>query len=150
MSNILSTLKSKSGVVKKSRRVGRGYGSTAGGHTATRGMKGQKSRSGGSTRVWFEGGQTPLVRRLPYRKGFINKNEKSVVTVNFYDLKEVVEKETKITPEMLMNLGIIETGLYDVIKILSKGNLHKKVEFSGFTYSQKAEEKIKSVGGIAN
>ncbi len=150
MSNLLSKLTKKDGAIKKSRRVGRGYGSTAGGHTATRGMKGQKSRSGGKTRVWFEGGQTPLVRRLPYRKGFRNHNKKDVVSISFYDLSDVIEKNDKITPEMLMDLGIIEAGLYSDFKILSNGKITKKVTFEGFKYSAKAKEKIEKVGGVAN
>ncbi len=149
MSKILSNLTKKDGIPKKAKRVGRGYGSTKGGHTATRGMKGQKSRSGGKTRVWFEGGQTPLVRRLPYRKGFNNPNKKDVVAVNFYDLVAVINETDKITPELLMDSGVIEAGLYDEIKILSKGEITKKVEFSGFTYSKKAKEKIEKAGGKA-
>lgn len=142
-------LPKRNSVPKPSKRVGRGYGSTKGGHTATRGSKGQKSRSGGKTRVWFEGGQTPLVRRLPYRKGFTNPNKKSVVTINFYDISKVIEENDIITPELLMDLNIVEQGLYDDFKILSKGNINKKVKFEGFSYSKKAKEKIENAGGIA-
>lgn len=148
----LSSLVRVGGYNKPSRRVGRGYGSTKGGHTSGKGTKGQKARTGGKVKQWFEGGQTPLVHKMPYRGGFINHAQKLVITLNLSEIAENVNlnKLKSITPEVLMTNGLIKTGKFDFIKILGKGRLETKLDFKDFQYSKKAVEKIKAAGGNAS
>lgn len=148
----LSSLIKLGGYNKSSRRVGRGYGSTKGGHTSGSGMKGQKSRTGGKTKQWFEGGQTPLVHKMPYRGGFINHAQKTVLSVNLGKISEndKLNSLKSITPEVLMTNGLIKTTKFDSIKILGKGEFKSKIDFKDFQYSKKAIEKIKAAGGNAS
>lgn len=132
-----------------SKRRGRGFGSGKGGHTTGSGTKGQKSRSGGTPPIWFEGGQTPLVKRLPYKRGFYHPNRKKVLSINLRDLFTILKKEMMITPDVLSKHGIKNLGKFSEIKILSKGELNKKVSFKGFSYSKFAKKKIESTGGKA-
>lgn len=148
----LSNLIKVCGYNKPSRRVGRGYGSTKGGHTSGRGMKGQKSRTGGKVKQWFEGGQTPLVHKTPYRGGFTNHARKMVVSVNLGEIStnDKLNKLKSITPEILMTNGVVKTTNFDFIKILGKGKFESKIDFKDFQYSKKAIEKIKTAGGNAS
>ncbi len=142
MIKFLENLKKRSGALKKAKRIARGGGSGKGFHTATRGMKGQKSRTGGKPAIWFEGGQTPLVRRMPYKRGFINHNRKMVMTFNFSDIEKLAQKHKKITPDVLKKSGIVEETKGIKFKILSKGNVPAGVTFEGFVFSEKAKAKL--------
>ena len=118
----LHDLKPNPGAKKGRKRIGRGPGSGRG-TTAGRGMNGQKSRSGGGVMVGFEGGQTPLYRKLPHRKGFKSINKKEYVVVNVADL-DVFEAGCEITIPVLQDAGII-SNLKDGVKILGNGELSK-------------------------
>jgi len=148
----LSNLVEASGLNKSSKRAGRGYGSGKGGHTTGKGTKGQKARTGGQTKQWFEGGQTPLVHKMPYRGGFINHAKKIVVSLNLGEISanDRVNSLKTITPEVLMTNGLVKTTKFDFVKILGTGAFTKKVEFKDFQYSKKAIEKIKASGGSAS
>jgi len=130
------------GSSKPANRVGRGIGS-GNGKTSGRGHKGQKSRSGGGVRPGFEGGQMPLSRRLP-KRGFTNIWAKKIVNVDLGAL-ERFEDGTEITPELLVQAGLIKEGA-DGVKILSNGELSKKLTVI-VQASKSAAEKITAVGG---
>ncbi len=124
------------------RRVGRGMGSGLG-KTSGRGHKGQKARSGGGVRRGFEGGQTPLYRRLP-KRGFTNihANKYTEVTLNMLNKSEA----TEVTAESLLAEGIIGK-INDGIVILGTGNLEKKLTVKAKRFTKSATEKIEAVGG---
>ncbi len=124
------------------RRVGRGIGSGLG-KTSGRGHKGQKARSGGGVRRGFEGGQTPLYRRLP-KRGFTNihANKYTEVTLNMLNKSEA----TEVTAESLLAEGIIGK-INDGIVILGTGNLEKKLTVKAKRFTKSATEKIEAVGG---
>ena len=131
---------------KTRKRVGRGPGSGMG-KTATRGENGQRSRSGASIAPWFEGGQTPLFRRIP-KRGFNNKNfATTYATINLSDLNRFNDGDV-VTPELLKELGIVKKQL-DGIKVLANGNLEKKVTVRAHRFSSKAVTKIEEQGGTA-
>ena len=130
---------------KKPKRVGRGMGSGRG-KTSTRGHKGQKARSGGGTRPGFEGGQMPLYRRLP-KRGFTNIFKKQFALVNINDLN-AFEENTKVTPELLIEKGLIRKTK-DGVKILGNGDLKVKIDVAAHAFSKTAIEKIQSAGGKA-
>ncbi len=137
---------SKSPETKTRKRVGRGPGSGMG-KTATRGENGQKSRSGVTISPWFEGGQTPLYRRVP-KRGFNNaKFRKEYATINLSDLNRFNDGDT-ITPELLKELGIVKKQLAG-IKVLANGKLEKKVTVRAHRFSSKAVTKIEEKGGTA-
>ena len=145
--DILSNLKYAEGSKKKCKRVGRGEGSGHG-TQATRGMNGQRSRSGSKTRPWFEGGQMPLQRRIP-KFGFTNIFKETYQIVNLHSLQRLAD-ENKLGKEVniieLKNLGLISTTNKPV-KILGKGEFKAKVSFEVNAISQSAKEKIESAGG---
>ena len=124
-------------------RVGRGPGS-GNGKTSGRGQKGQKSRSGGGVRLGFEGGQTPLARRLP-KRGFTNFNRKVFAIVNVESLN-VFENDTVVTPELLIETGLVRKEL-DGIKILGQGELEKKLTVKANKFSGSAVSTIEQAGG---
>lgn len=124
-------------------RRGRGMGSGLG-KTAGSGHKGQKARTGGSIRRGFEGGQTPLYRRIP-KRGFTNHFAKEYAIVNVSDL-ERFENGTVVNAEVLMSEGIIKKEL-DGVKVLGNGNLTKKLTIVATKVSNSAKEKIEAVGG---
>ena len=135
----------KPAVKKVSRnRVGRGIGS-GNGKTSGRGQKGQKSRSGGGVRRGFEGGQTPLYRRLP-KRGFTNIHAKTYTEVTLKMLNQV--KNTDVTAESLVEEGIIGK-INDGIVILATGKLEKKVNVKATRFTAKAKEEIEALGGKA-
>jgi len=136
-------LKPADGSVKAPKRVGRGIGSGLG-KTSGRGHKGQKARSGGGVRLGFEGGQMPLVRRLP-KRGFTNIFSTVYTEINVATL-ELFENDTIVTPELLKQLGIV-SKLNDGIKVLGKGELTKKLTVTAKKFSKTAREKIEAVGG---
>lgn len=132
---------------KKARRVGRGTGSGRG-KTSQRGHKGQGSRSGSSMNPVFEGGQMPLVRRIP-KRGFNNKGFADVVVgVNVDDLEIFFEKGEAVTPETLQSKKVVKR-VFDRIKILGNGELTKSLEVSAHSFSAAAKQKIEAVGGKA-
>ena len=134
----------KSPETKSRKRVGRGPGSGMG-KTSTRGQKGQKSRSGASISAWFEGGQTPLFRRIP-KRGFNNKRFSTVyATINLSDLNRFNDGDT-VTPELLKEMGIVKKQLSG-IKVLANGKLEKKVNVKAHRFSSKAVTKIEELGG---
>lgn len=149
MNKNLSNL-SKRKVPQKSKRVGRGYGSGKGGHTSSRGNKGQKSRTGGKAKLWFEGGQTPLIKRMPYSRGFKNHNEKKVYSINLATIQNIDGNTKNLTPEYFFANGLIRTKYVGYqVKILGKGKIDKPINLKGFLYSKTAREKIISAGGKA-
>jgi large subunit ribosomal protein L15 len=136
----------KSPETKSTKRVGRGPGSGMG-KTSTRGENGQKSRSGVSISPWFEGGQSPLYRRVP-KRGFNNKRfAVKYATINLSDLNRFNDGDT-VTPELLKELGIVKKQLAGV-KVLANGKLEKKVNVKANRFSSKAVTKIEEMGGTA-
>ena len=134
----------KSPETKTRKRVGRGNGSGLG-KTAGTGEKGQKSRSGVSISPWFEGGQTPLYRRIP-KRGFNNKNfETKYATINLSDLNKFNDGDT-VTPATLVEKGIVKKEMAG-IKVLANGKLEKKVNVKANRFSSVAVTKIEELGG---
>ena len=137
----------KSKETKAIKRVGRGPGSGMG-KTATRGENGQKSRSGASIPAWFQGGQTPLHRRIPIR-GFNNKQfETKYAVINLSDLDKFFKDGDVVTPEVLKERKIIKKQLSGV-KVLGFGELTKKLTVKANRFSTKAVTKIENSGGKA-
>ena len=124
------------------KRVGRGVGSGLG-KTSGRGHKGQKARSGGGVRRGFEGGQTPLYRRLP-KRGFTNIHAKEYVEVTLTMLNK--SKATEVTAETLLAEGII-SKVNDGIVVLGTGSLEKKLSVKAKRFTKSAKEKIEALGG---
>lgn len=139
----LHTLKPAEGSRQERNRVGRGQGS-GNGKTAGRGQKGQKQRSGGGVRLGFEGGQTPLSRRLP-KRGFKNINRKDYAVVNLETLNRF-EDGTTVNPALLIEAGVIKKELSG-IKILGEGQLERKLTVQAAKFSKAAEEAITAAGG---
>ena len=132
---------------KSRKRVGRGPGSGMG-KTSTRGQKGQKSRSGASIPAWFQGGQTPLYRRLP-KRGFNNAEFRTeYATINLSDLNKFFNDGDVVTPELLKEKGIVKKQLCGV-KVLGNGELEKKLTVKANRFSNSAITKIESAGGKA-
>lgn len=144
----LSNLKPAEGSIKKSKRIGRGQGSGKGG-TSTRGHKGAKSRSGYSKKMGFEGGQMPLVRRVP-KFGFTNTNRKEYKGINLDVLQQIAEKQgvAVITHEVLVKSGYVSKS--DRIKILGRGELKGKLEVTAHSFSAAAKKAIEDLGGVVN
>ena len=141
----LSNLTPAAGSVKPRKRIGRGSGSGMGG-TSTRGHKGQKSRSGYSRKVGFEGGQMPIQRRLP-KFGFKNINRVEFKAINLETLQIIAESKnlTKIGLQELREAGYVsKTAL---VKVLGKGTLTAKIEVEANGFSKSAEEAIVAAGG---
>ena len=139
----LGELKPAEGRVSR-RRVGRGIGSGLG-KTSGRGHKGQKARSGGGVRRGFEGGQTPLYRRLP-KRGFNNIHANTYTEVTFKMLNK--SKATEVTAESLLEEGIIGK-INDGIVVLATGKLEKKLNVKAKRFTKKAKEEIEAFGGKA-
>ena len=144
----LNNLKPAKGSVKKGKRIGRGEGSGKGG-TATRGHKGQKSRSGYSRKIGFEGGQMPLQRRVP-KFGFTNINRKEYQGINLDKLQQLVD-DGKIKDTVTLDL-LIENrlaGKNDLVKILGRGELKAKLDITVHKFSATAKAAIEKAGGKA-
>ena len=141
----LHELKPAYGSSKNPKRKGRGTASGLG-KTSGRGSNGQNSRSGGGTRPGFEGGQMPLYRRIP-KRGFTNIFKKQWAVINIDDLN-IFENDTVITPELLIETGLIKKVL-DGVKVLGDGNLEKKITIQAHKFSKAAVTKIESAGGKA-
>ena len=141
----LHELSPVAGSTQIGKRKGRGHGS-GNGKTGGRGHKGQKARSGGKVRVGFEGGQMPLVRRIP-KRGFINVFAKPLTAVNVIALNDF-EDGAVIDAAALIENGII-AECPNGLKILGNGNLTKKVTVKAAAFSESAKEKIEQAGGKA-
>lgn len=141
----LSSLKPAAGSTRNNKRVGRGHGSGGGG-TAGRGHKGQKSRSGYSRKVGFEGGQMPLQRRVP-KFGFKNINRKEYKGINISTLQLLADKLNVQTIDFdtFIAGGLVSKN--ENVKILGDGTLTAKLEVKAHAFSKKAEEAIVAVGG---
>jgi large subunit ribosomal protein L15 len=141
--SILSKLKPPNGAKRAPNRVGRGPGS-GNGKTCGRGMNGQNSRSGSGGKLHFEGGQMPLMRRLP-KRGFRNPFTKNVANINVAAL-DVFDNGTEVTVELLQERRLI-TGKFDLVKILGHGDLGKKLTVKAHAFSAGAVAKIEQAGG---
>lgn len=131
--------------LKNVKRVGRGPGSGMG-KTSTHGEKGQKARSGVSISAWFQGGQSPLYRRIP-KRGFNNTRfETKYAVINLSDLEKFFENGEEVTPEILKSRGIIKKELNGV-KVLANGELTKKLTVKANRFSSSAVTKIENAGG---
>lgn len=144
----LNTLRPAKGSVKTSKRIGRGQGSGKGG-TATRGHKGQKSRSGYSRKIGFEGGQMPLQRRVP-KFGFTNINRKEYLGINLDKLQEFVDNgklKDVVTMETLVEARLARKN--DLVKILGRGELKAKLNITVHKFTATAKAAIEKAGGTA-
>ena len=140
----LNTLKPAKGSTHKKKRVGRGPGSGLG-KTAGRGEKGQKSRSGYSRKIGFEGGQMQLHRRLP-KRGFTNIFKKQWVEISLGALDQHFDADAEITPEVLHDRGLIKKAKHDVV-VLGNGEVSKPLRVSAHRFTKSAREKIEKAGG---
>ena len=141
----LSNLKPAKGSVRNSKRIGRGN-ATGQGRTAGKGHKGYKSRSGTKCRFHFEGGQTPLMRRLP-KRGFSNYGFRKEVQIVNLEKISILDIE-KVNPEILVEKGIIKDTNVSV-KILGNGTIDKPVQVTAHMFSKSAVEKLEKAGGKA-
>ena len=129
---------------KSRKRLGRGIGSGLG-KTAGKGHKGQRSRPGYNALSVFEGGQMPLVRRIP-KRGFHNRFALEVCIVNVGDLQLRFEVDEEVSPATLKTRGLVK-GQYDLLKVLGDGELTKRLKISAHQFSASAKEKIEKAGG---
>ncbi len=148
----LSNLKPAEGSTHNQKRIGRGQGSGYGGHSATKGNKGQKSRSGAKFPAWFEGGQMPLQRRVP-KFGFKNRFRVEYRPLNVGRLQQLVDAgaldaSSPVTPETLRSLGLV--GKADLVKILGSGELTAALQVTAHAFSASARAKIEKAGGSAD
>ncbi len=139
----LHELKPTKGSRHTRKRVGRGH-ATGSGKTSGRGHNGQNSRSGGGTRPGFEGGQNPILKRVP-KRGFTNFTRKEYVVVNLETLEQF-DDNTNITPALLKEVGIVRQELHGV-KILGRGTLTKKLNVTAHKFSASAKSAIEANGG---
>jgi large subunit ribosomal protein L15 len=142
----LHDLRPNHGKKKKRKRVGRGIAAGQG-KTAGRGTKGQNARAGGGKGPYFEGGQLPLVRRLPFKRGFTNINKIVYKPVNVGSL-EGIETGTEVDPELLASLGLVKHAS-DPIVILGDGKISVSLTVKAHRFSASAREKIEAAGGTA-
>jgi large subunit ribosomal protein L15 len=146
MALALNNLHPAPGSTHKKKRVGRGPGSGLG-KTAGRGNKGQKSRSGYSAKIGFEGGQMPLHRRLP-KRGFTNIFKKNWLEVSLAALEKSFAAGDEITPELLHERGLIKKSKHDMV-VLGNGDVTKALRISAHRFTKSAREKIEKAGGSA-
>ena len=139
----LHEMKYNAGARKETKRLGRGQGSGQG-KTAGKGHKGQNSRSGGGVAIGFEGGQTPLYKRIP-KRGFTNFTRKEYAVINLSDLNKFDDGAT-VTKEILKDAGLVKKSL-DGIKVLGNGKLEKKLTVKCSKISNSAKEAIEKAGG---
>lgn len=142
----LNNMAPAEGAKTQSKRLGRGIGSGHG-KTSCKGHKGQWARSGGGVRPGFEGGQMPLIRRIP-KRGFNNVFKKEYAIVNVSDL-EIFDDGTEVTAELLIEKGVLsKVGSYGV-KVLGNGTLTKKLEVKANKFTKSAAQIIEQAGGKA-
>jgi large subunit ribosomal protein L15 len=142
----MNTLRPPKGAKRQKKRVGRGPGSGHG-KTASRGSKGAKSRSGFRFRRGFEGGQTPLHRRVP-KRGFHNPFRIEYAVVNLDTLAELFDGSSPITPEALRERGVVRQATV-LVKVLGRGDISKALTVKAHKFSGSAAEKITGAGGVA-
>ncbi len=140
----LHDLRPASGSQKRRKRVGRGIAAGQG-KTAGRGTKGQGARSGGGKGPYFEGGQLPLVRRLPFKRGFTNIWRVEYTEVNL-DRLDKFESGAEVSPEALYEAGIIKSAKKPVV-ILARGDLDRELAVKAHRFSTSARAKIEAAGG---
>ncbi len=140
----LSDLKPGKGIKRKSKRIGRGPGSGKGTY-ATRGIKGQGSRSGSKQKPGFEGGRTPLISQIPKKRGFKSIFEKPEI-VNIANLEKKFKDGDSVSKKELLKAGLID-NIESKVKILGEGKINKKLKVEADSFSKSAEEKIKKIGG---
>lgn len=133
------------GARRARKRVGRGD-SAGGGSYAGRGMKGQKSRSGPGLRPGFEGGQMPLIKGLPMKRGFNNRYKTYYALVDLDTLQERFEANTQVTPELLHQLGIVRRTRLPV-KVVGDGELQQPLTVAAHKFTASARAKIEAAGG---
>lgn len=142
----LHDLRPPAGSNKRKKRIGRGMASGSG-KTSGRGIKGQNARSGGGKGPYFEGGQLPLVRRLPFRRGFTNIRRVEYKPINVEFLQERFGEGTQeITPEVLVEAGVIKRS-DKAVAILGSGEITAAFTVKAHRFSKSAKEKIEAVGG---
>ena len=137
-------LRPAEGSTQKRKRVGRGTGSGKG-KTSTRGTKGQNSRAGGGVRPTFEGGQLPLVKRLPKLRGFNNRFKVEYAAVNLDTLERLFAAGTSVSPEELSAVGLVDAN--DPIVVLGRGEISKPLQVKAHRVSASAQSKIEAAGG---
>jgi large subunit ribosomal protein L15 len=140
----LNELKPSKGLKKKGKRIGRGLGSGKGTYS-TRGMKGQKARSGSKRKPGFEGGRTRLISQIPKTRGFKSRHERPEI-VNILDLEKKFKDGDKIGKKELLEVNLISNP-ESKVKILGQGKINKKLKIEADLFSKSAEEKIKKAGG---
>jgi large subunit ribosomal protein L15 len=140
----LNNLKPRPGAKHRVKRLGCGE-SSGHGKTSGKGHKGQKARSGGSIRLGFEGGQMPLIRRLP-KRGFNNSAFKTRYALVNLDELEVFDAGSQINEQLLREKGLI-SGKFDGLKILGRGEITKKLTVEADKFSESARQKIEQAGG---
>jgi large subunit ribosomal protein L15 len=143
----LNDLRPNPGARKKRKRVGRGH-SAGGGKTAGRGTKGQGARSGGGKGQYFEGGQLPLARRLPFKRGFTNIRKITYKPVNLDRLTEFDLSGTEVTPAVMAELGLLKKAT-DPVVILGDGDVSIAMTVKAHRFSKSARQKIEAAGGTA-
>jgi large subunit ribosomal protein L15 len=136
------------GAHRKRRRIGRGLGSGRG-TTAGKGTKGQNARAGGGVHPHFEGGQLPLVKKLPYRRGFNNINRVEYQAVNLADLVEKFAAGSEVTLEAMIGAGLLKNER-ERVKILGTGDLDRALTVTAHRFSASAREKIEAAGGACH
>lgn len=141
----LHDLRPNTGSKKKRKRVGRGI-SAGQGKTAGRGTKGQGARSGGGKGIYFEGGQLPLARRLPYKRGFTNINKIYYKPVNLKSLAEIDFEGIDVTPEVMVAAGLLKKPT-DPVVVLGDGDMDVALTVKAHRFSATAKEKIEAAGG---
>jgi large subunit ribosomal protein L15 len=140
----LNNLHPAKGSTHRQKRLGRGPGSGLG-KTSGRGEKGQKSRSGYSMKIGFEGGQMPLHRRLP-KRGFTNIFKKKWIEVSLAALEKAFAENDEVTPELMHHRGIIKKAKHDIV-VLGNGDVSKSLKVSAHRFTKSAREKIEKAGG---
>lgn len=143
----LHELKPASGAKKAPKRKGRGIGS-GNGKTAGKGHKGQLARSGGGKGPGFEGGQTPIQRRLP-KRGFSNAMFKKTYTTVSLARLDQLDADSQVTPDLLLEKGMVKQVENGGIKVLADGEITKALHIKAHAFSQAAKEKIEAAGGTA-
>jgi large subunit ribosomal protein L15 len=140
----LNNLHPAKGSTHRKKRLGRGPG-TGLGKTSGRGEKGQKSRSGYSMKIGFEGGQMPLHRRLP-KRGFTNIFKKKWIEVSLAALEKQFAENDEVTPEVMHHRGIIKKAKHDIV-VLGNGDVSKSLKVSAHRFTKSARDKIEKAGG---
>ncbi len=143
----LHDLQPAPGAKKEKTRKGRGIAAGKG-KTAGRGTKGQRARAGGVKGPYFEGGQLPLVRRLPHVRGFTNIFRQDFDVVNLDMLQAGFESNASVTPELMAERGLVKKTAR--VKVLGRGELNKALQISAHAFSESAREKIAAAGGSVN